>query len=86
MVSPEPPNFWFLQLQRELDRRFGDLKTENDRRFDGIDRDNDDIKKRIEKLEGAPRDSYRTYIVPVLTAIVTAIVLSFLVKQGVVTK
>ena len=81
-----PSSFWYNQIQRELDRRFNDMQDQMNRRFTDIDKDNDEIKKRIIILEGAPRDSFRIYIVPILTAIVTALILSFLVRQGVVTK
>lgn len=87
MVSPQGPNeFWYSQLQSQLDRRFSDMSRDLDRRFNAVDKDNEDIQKRLDRLEGAPRDSFRTYFVPVLTAIITAIVLSFLVSRGVVTK
>lgn len=87
MTSPLGPNEWILNyVQQQLDRRFNDMQADIDRRFNNVDKDNEDIKKRIDRVEGAPKDSFRTYIVPVLTAIVTALVLSFLVKQGVVTK
>lgn len=79
-------DFWFTQMQRELDRRFTDVKEEMNRRFTDVDKDNSEIKRRLDRLEGAPKDSFRAYAVPVITAIITAIILSFLVSRGVVTK
>lgn len=86
MSEPPVSGFWFTQMQQQIDRRFTDMQRELDRRFTDVDRDNEDIQKRLDRLEGAPKDSFRAYVVPILTAIITAIILSFLVRQGVVTK
>lgn len=82
---PAGPNEFYLNyVQQQLDRRFGDMKDEMNRRFNDIDEDMRDLKIKVTKIEGVPKDNFRVYIAPVLISIVTAILIAFLLKQGVV--
>lgn len=88
MSSPlkGPNEFYINYVQQQIDRRFSDMQSDLDRRFNNVDKDNEDIKKRLDRLEVAPRDSFRAYVAPILIAIITAVILTFLVGQGVVAK
>lgn len=88
-----PNEFYLNMVQSQLDRRFADMTkdldrrfSEMDRRFNTIDMEIRDIKTKVDKIEDAPKDTFRAYATPILVSIITAILLAFLVRQGVVTK
>lgn len=91
MTSTQGPNEFYVSLvQQQLDRRFSDLSreldrrfTEMDRRFNDVDGDVKEIKTKIEKLEDVPKQNFRVYVTPIIVSLITAILLAFLVKQGV---
>lgn len=85
-----PNEFYVGLVQQQLDRRFSDLSrdldrrfSEMDRRFNDVDGDIGDVKKKIEKLEDVPKQNFRAYVTPIIVSLITAILLAFLVKQGV---
>jgi hypothetical protein len=83
---PQTGDFYYQFYQRELDRRFEDLKNSIDQRFSTIDGDIKELKSDVKKIENAPKDTFRAYVTPIITALITAIVLTYLVSQGVTTK
>jgi hypothetical protein len=84
LTTPGPNEFYVGLVQQQLDRRFSDLEKDLDRRFNTVDANIKEIKEDIGKLESSPKDTFRAYVTPILVAVITAIVLTFLIKQGVV--
>lgn len=87
MTQPPQAGDWYYEFyRRELDRRFDSLQSNIDTRFSSIDREIKDIKTDVQKLEDKPKDNFRAYVTPVITALITALILTYLVSQGVVSK
>jgi len=89
---PGPSEFYINLVQQQLDRRFSDLEKDLDRRFVEVNRRFSaqdlvigEIKTNINKIEESPKDTFRAYVTPILVAVITALILTFLIKQGVVT-
>jgi hypothetical protein len=93
LTNPGPNEFYVRLVQDQLDRRFTDLNSDLNRRFEEVnrrfttqDKAIEDVNKKIDKLEDGPKDTFRTYITPVIVAVITALVLTFLISRGVATQ
>lgn len=67
----------------EVGRMIRNLREDLDRRFNDQDKRFDKIEQQIEHIKERPTESFRVYILPLLTAVVGALIVFYLTAQGV---
>lgn len=83
MTSPQEYGFLITSLQNQIDRRFTEMRQEIERRFTDIDRDIQKLSDKVDKVEKAPGDNFKIYILPVIISVVSALIIAFAVRLGV---
>lgn len=67
----------------EVGRMLESIQEQIDRRFREHNEKLDKFEKKIDLLENRPKDSFRMYVLPILTSVIAAILILLITQGGI---